>query len=269
MAHRWTEAQNRLLIRLVMERPCLWQKNNPDYQVKQLKDASWKEIDKVLGTNGACRRFKSLRDDFTRYSKGTRRDYNYTEDMSFLRSEIGHRNNNHHSSSRSRSTVHLRNHQTGRAPSLADTTIELLDESDESDGLYEEVCEDEPQPTDTHSTDHLPPPTLPMANYFIPKANPVELTANNNNNNRHHTNSTQDTAQSPRTVVLDGGSTDWQAPVDSSTISREDYQYCKTIISAMSVLPKARQRALKSQIYHLVVETCNSFEADQAAPHFT
>lgn len=254
-----------MLIRLVMERPCLWQKSNPDYQVKQLKDASWKDIDKLLGTNGACRRFKSLRDDFTRFSKGTRRDYNYIEDMSFLRSEIGHRNNNHHS--RIRSTVHLRNH-AGSSP-LADTTIELLDESDESDGLYEEVVDEDSQPTDTSSAVvHLPPLTLPMANYFIPKVNPVEPI------NKQQTNLTvtpQERAKRPGkalSVVLDGGGTDWQAPVDSSTISREDYQYCKTIISAMSVLPKARQRALKSQIYHLVVETCNNFEANQAAPHF-
>ena len=92
MTIRWTEAQNKCLIQLVKERTCLWLKSDPMHSSKKARDDSWLEIDQLLGTEGACRRFKSLRDDFTRWTKGTRKEYAYWEEMSFLKEQIGTRN---------------------------------------------------------------------------------------------------------------------------------------------------------------------------------
>ena len=270
MTIRWTEAQNKCLIQLVKERTCLWLKSDPMHSSKKARDDSWLEIDQLLGTEGACRRFKSLRDDFTRWTKGTRKEYAYWEEMSFLKEQIGTRN-------RSR----MKN-----ASLPSDTTIELLDESDQSDGLYEEDLDDElgeeaSQNSQSFVNRHLfipntsqdlvlPPETAKRPRLSAPLATTRNSPLNNLNSLTTAVATTSSTSTSSALTIITAPSrvqaeptTDWQAPVDNTTVSREDYQYCKTIISAMSTLPKARQRKLKSQIYNLITDAVNAYEEEQ------
>lgn len=259
MAYRWSEAQNRLLIRLVKERPCLWNKSDPERSNKQARDANWEEIDTMLGTLGANRRFKSLRDDYTRWTKGTRKEYNYADDMSFLQDEIGHRNG----------AITKRKERL-----LLDTTIEVLDESDESQGL----C-DEQQSSSNVSLQLNPSQMFPyhqMASYFQPPAvdeyqleNPQTSATTittapgssssslglSSRSKRPRIETKKPDAPSPNPELAY-----WQAPVDETNISREDFEYCKAIIGAMSPLPTSMRRKLKAQIYHLITETVNKYE---------
>lgn len=276
MTYRWTEGQNRQLIRLVQERPCLWYKNDPAHSNKQVKDASWADIDSQLGTDGAYRRFKSLRDDFTRFTKGTRKEYTYAGDLAFLRGEIGHRSSNN----RSRSSSRTRAKRSSNNNSLpADTTIELLDESDEeSVGLYEGEDQQDQQEVlqqpinNTRNSlriTHIPSSLFAhqqqqlFGNYNFQE---VAAAAQAASMAKDESQDRSDGAKRPRIDTPCSSaqdSIDWQAPVDNSTISREDYQYCKTIISAMSPLPAAKQRKLKSQIYNLITEAVNNYEAER------
>lgn len=256
MAFRWSEGQNKLLIKLVEERPCLWQKNDPEHGDKNIKAASWLQIDTLLGTQGACRRFRSIRDDYTRWTKGTRKGFGYADDMAFLHGQIGHRtiNNKNNNISMGSYTQQLMN-------ATATTTIELLDESDVSDGLYDEdddnqLLEEEPQ-----SKVHNSYSQSSMG--YLDDPAPVV------HNNGQYVEPPE-TAKRPRMDTPSSGqdsstttpASDWQAPVDHSTLTAEEYQYCKTIISAMSGLPKARKRKLQSRIYNLITEDVNRYEAE-------
>lgn len=278
MAYRWSEGQNKLLIKLVEERPCLWQKNDPAHGDKNIKEANWEQIDQLLGTNGACRRFRSIRDDYTRWTKGTRKGFCYAADMHFIQGQIGHR------STTNNNNTNKRNSNTRSQTNTSAATIELLDESTVSDGLYEDDDDDVEEGQlqgEVQSQPHPPPPAPQQqqqvvdSKAFVHTIHPnhshpfsqlgigyLDETAENGSPGMY-LEPEPETAKRPRfdTPSSAQDSTDWQAPVDNTILTQEDYQYCKTIISAMSSLPKARQRKLKSRIYNLITDDVNNYEA--------
>lgn len=237
--NRWTETQNRLLIQLVKERPLLWCKTDPENHNREFKEAVWHEIDDKLGTSGASRRFKSLRDDFTRYNKGTRKDYLYAGDLQFLQTDGGLR-----TSRRAKNSL---------TKLEAETTIELLDESDQ------DHSEGEAPP------DHLIQEPLDLEAFMGDVIEEEQVEAPMHEIKRARLDQwTPMTVFNDTTTNSSSATTDWQMPVDNTQISREDFQYCKTIISAMSSLPRARIRKLKSNIYNMIVETVNEYEDEVA-----
>lgn len=282
MAYRWSEGQNKLLIKLVEERPCLWQKNDPEHGDKNIKEANWEQIDQLLGTNGACRRFRSIRDDYTRWTKGTRKGFCYAADMHFIQGQIGHRSTTNNNNSNKRKS----NSNTRSQTNTSAATIELLDESTISDGLYEDDDDDDVEEGQlqgvAQNQQHPPqPPPHPQqqqlvdSKAFVHTIHPnhshpfsqlgigyLDETAENGSPGMY-LEPEPETAKRPRfdTPSSAQDSTDWQAPVDNTILTQEDYQYCKTIISAMSSLPKARQRKLKSRIYNLITDDVNNYEA--------
>lgn len=79
--------QKVLVIKLVQERPCLWQKSHAEFKNKIAKERAWREVDQLSETN-SWRKFSVLRAQYTRWKNGERREFEFRDLMDFMRNEI-------------------------------------------------------------------------------------------------------------------------------------------------------------------------------------
>lgn len=228
----------------------MWHKKDPEYLNKNVRVSAWERIETIMRTgNGESQqKFKSLRDEYARVIKGTRKGFQFTNDMNFLRGEIVPRTS------------------VGKRMRLE---LNRDDSDDVSDGLVEDDTA-----SSVNSRTHPIADNNLYSNCFLSmddtqgEEEEEELV----DFGREHSFVPESTSSSslpvkitlPTTITpLNSGSestTDWAAPGDNFKITSEDYHFCNTILRTMSDLPKHKKRRLQVKIFKLVVDDVAEYE---------
>lgn len=265
MAGRWSGEQCQQLINLVATRPFLWLKKDPEYMNKPLRATAWQQIEAMMQTEAgeSQQKFKSLRDEYARYIKGTRKGFHFANEMGFLRSEIIPRSSG------------AKRHRT-----MYDHSQYVRDDSDDvSDGLVEEVeLETE---TENSRTQELGQNQLYSHCYlsldgsqvveeeeekpiFVPEAPSVPQIVSPTPTNPSLLKPAPAPPSNLTSSVLTETTTttEWTVPGDDFIISSEDYHFCNTILRTMNDLPKHRKRKLQVKIFQMVVDDVTDYEGN-------
>lgn len=253
MAGRWSEEQCRKLINLVGGVPCLWHKKDSEYLNKSVRVSVWERIETEMRTeNGESQqKFKSLRDEYARVIKGTRKGFPFTKDMLFLRGEIVPRTS------------------VGKRMRL-ELNQQSRDDSDEvSDGLVEDDTASSVNSRTHRIADNI---NNLYSNCFLSMED-TQADEEEEVDLGREISFVPETASSsllpvkislPTTIApLPSGSestTEWTAPQDNFAITSEDYHFCNTILRTMNDLPKHLKRKLQVKIFKMVVDDVAEYD---------